>query len=242
VADSDGPPKKRLPRDAAGSLELQGGTGGITAMCSCREFLEVYKEDVTFRVRTPESIDPARTNPNAGFVAAMTDTVGSASPAVARILLQGCEIFEAAALTRAVDKSAVVQTLHSCKEAVVVCEKVAERVAGRVDAIVAEVEAAGGLKREKRGRALHPFPQVADLDSDATSFLIQLAGSCPGSLPRAIVTSASRVLAAVANTSGSESANYPRPDGRFDGHLQDAVSGGISDQSPSPRAVTELDG
>jgi len=171
-ADPDVPPKERLPRDAAGSFDLHGGTGGITAMCSCREFLEVYKEDVTFRIRTPESIDPDRTNPNAGFVAAMTDTVGSTSPAVARILLQGCEIFEAAALTRAVDKSAVVQTLHACKEEVVVCEKVAGRVAGRVDAIVAEVEAAGGLKRERRGRALNPFPQVPDLDSDATSFLI----------------------------------------------------------------------
>ena len=172
MADSDVPPRKRLPRDAAGSFELQGGTGGITAMCSCREFLEVYKEDVTFRIRTPESIDPDRTNPDAGFVAAMTDTVGSASPAVARILLQGCEIFEAAALTRTVDKSAVVQTLHSCKEEVVVCEKVAARVGDRVDAIVAEAEAAGGLKREKRGRVLNPFPQVSDLDSDATSFLI----------------------------------------------------------------------
>jgi len=170
VADTE-PPKNRLPRDAAGSFELQGGTGGITAMCSCREFLEVYKEDVTFRIRTPESIDPDRTNPNAGFVAAMTDTVGSASPAVARILLQGCEIFEAAAITRTVDKSAVVQALHSCKEEVVVCEKVAARVVDRVDAIVAEVKA-GGLKRESRGRTLNPFPQVADLDSDATSFLI----------------------------------------------------------------------
>jgi hypothetical protein len=157
VADTESP-KKRLPRDAAGSFELEGGTGGITAMCSCREFLEVYKEDVTFRIRTPESIDPDRTNPNAGFVAAMTDTVGSASLAVARILLQGCEIFEAAALTRTVDKSAVIQALHSCKEAVVVCEKVAARVVDRVDAIVAEVKA-GGLKRDSRGRALNPFPQ-----------------------------------------------------------------------------------
>src|SRR5260370_41719673 len=107
VAETDEPPKKRLPRDAAGSLELQGGTGGITAMCSCREFLEVNKEDGTFRVRTPESIDPARTNPNAGFVAAMTETVGSARPAGARILRHGCEILEAPDLTRAVEKAAL---------------------------------------------------------------------------------------------------------------------------------------
>lgn len=171
MTDAQRPTKKHLPRDSAGSLELQGGTGGITAMCSCADFLEVYKEDVTFRVRTPESIDPGRTNPNARFVAAITDSVGSSSPAVARILLQGRDILDAAGFERAVDKPAVVQGLHSCKEAVVVCEKAAARVAGRVDAIVAEVQASG-VKRDSRGRALNPFPQVPALDSDATAFLI----------------------------------------------------------------------
>lgn len=171
MTDPDVPTKKHLPRDSAGSLELQGGTGGITAICSCAEFLEVYKEDVTFRVRTPESIDPGRTNPNAPFVAAMSDSVGSSSPAVARILLQGRDILDAASLEPRVDKPAVVQALHSCKEAVVICEKVAARVAGRVDAIVGEIQASG-VKRDSRGRALNPFPQVPDLDSDVSTFLI----------------------------------------------------------------------
>lgn len=171
MTDVQGPTKKHFPRDFAGSLELEGGTGEITAMCSCAEFLEVYKEDVTFRVQTPESIDPGRTNPNASFVAAMVDSVGSSSPAVARILLQCRGILDAATFERPVDKSAIVQDLHSCKEAVVVCEKVATRVAGRIDAIVADIEA-GGVKRDSRGGALNPFPQVPDLDSDATAFLI----------------------------------------------------------------------
>jgi hypothetical protein len=65
MTEQDVPTKKHLPRDSAGSLELQGGTGG---------------QDVTFRVRTPESIDARRTNPNAPFVAAMSDSVGSSSP------------------------------------------------------------------------------------------------------------------------------------------------------------------
>ena len=71
MPDPKRPDDRRLPRDAAGSLELAGGTGGITAMCSCDEFLEVYKEDMTFRVKSPESVDPGRTNPNAPFVAAV---------------------------------------------------------------------------------------------------------------------------------------------------------------------------
>jgi hypothetical protein len=57
--------KKILPRHAAGSFELLGGTGGITGMCSCGEFLEMYKVDKTYRVQSPEGIDPKQTNPNA---------------------------------------------------------------------------------------------------------------------------------------------------------------------------------
>lgn len=163
--------KSRLPRDSAGSLDLHGGTGGITAMCSCGEFLEVYKEDVTFRVRTPESIDPDRTNPNAPFIAAVSDSVGSASPVVARVLLQGRDILEAAIFREKVDKASVVQVLHTCKEALVVCEKVATRVASQVGTIVHDIEASG-LPCDSHGRALNPFPQVSDLDSEATNFLI----------------------------------------------------------------------
>lgn len=163
--------KKQFPRDWAGSLDLHGGTGGITAMCSCGEFLEVYKEDITFRVQTPESIDPGRTNPNAPFVAAVSDNVGSASPTVARVLLQGRDILQSAIFQKQVDTPSVVEILHACKEALVVCEKVAARVASQVDNIIREIQASG-LKRDSRGRALNPFPQVSDLEAEATAFLI----------------------------------------------------------------------
>lgn len=140
-------------------------------MCSCGEFLEVYKEDTTFRIKTPESIDPDRTNPNAPFVAAVSDSVGSSSRAVARVLLQGRDILETAILQQKVDKPSIVQVLHACKESLVVCEKVAERVASQVDRITKEIQTAG-IKRDGRGGALNPFPQVPDLESEATSFLI----------------------------------------------------------------------
>ena len=40
-------------------------------MCSCDGFLEVYKQDLTYRIQTRETIDPDRTNPHARFVAAV---------------------------------------------------------------------------------------------------------------------------------------------------------------------------
>lgn len=162
---------KMLPRDAAGSIDLDGGTGGITAMCSCDEFLEVYKEDRTFRVKTPESIDPARTNPNAPFVAEVVDTVGSSSPVVARVFLQGHDIINAAIFDRAIDKTAILRHLHAAKESLVVCEKVAKRVGSQIDTIIAAIRD-HGLTPASDGRTLNPFPQVAELETEATTFLI----------------------------------------------------------------------
>jgi hypothetical protein len=141
-------------------------------MCSCDDFLEVYKEDVTFRIRTPESIDPKRTNPRALFVAAVADTVGSSSPVVARVLLQGRDILESAMFERPVDKAGVVRVLYAIKESLVVCEKVTRRVAAHIDGIVEKIRTVG-LTPQKRGRALNPFPQVPDLETDAATFLVQ---------------------------------------------------------------------
>ena len=102
-----------MPRDAAGHLELKEGTGGIIAMCSCEGFLEVYKQDVTYRIQTPETIDPDRTNPRAAFVAAVVDNVGSSNPVVARMLLQGLEILNGAVFDRRINKEAVAGSRRS---------------------------------------------------------------------------------------------------------------------------------
>lgn len=69
--------KNNLPRHSAGSMELKEGTGPITAAFSCGSFLEIYKQDITFRIRTPEAIDPEELNPNAPWVASPVANVGS---------------------------------------------------------------------------------------------------------------------------------------------------------------------
>ncbi len=160
----------RLPRDAAGHLDLNEGTGGIIAMCSCDGFLEVYKQDLTYRIQAPETIDPDRINPHTPFVAAVTDNVGSSNPIVARVLLQGLEILNGAAFDRPIDKEAVIRELHAIKEALVACHKVAERVVSHVARVVDDGEK-HGLPGDDRG-SLNPFPQVPDLEADATTFLI----------------------------------------------------------------------
>jgi hypothetical protein len=119
-------------------------------MCSGDGFLEAYKQDLTYRIQTPETIDPDRINPHTPFVAAVADNVGSSNPIVARVLLQGLEILNGAVFDRPIDKEAVIRKLHAIKEALVACHKVAERVVSDVARIVDDGEK-HGLPGDDRG-------------------------------------------------------------------------------------------
>jgi hypothetical protein len=163
--------KKKLPRHAGGSFELKEGTGPITAMCPCGEFLEIYKVDKTFRVKTPEGVDPEEINPNAPFTASPIDDIGSSNPIVARVLLQSHEILKSASFEGPVNKEAVTIHLHSCKESLIASEKTAKRVASHIDRIIEEVNK-NGISSDSGGRTLNPFPQVPDLEADCGNFLI----------------------------------------------------------------------
>jgi hypothetical protein len=160
-----------MPRDRGGSIKLTEGTGGILAMCPCEHFLEVYKVDATFRIETPETVDPDRTNPNAPMVALVADRIGCAHPIVARVLLQGRDILELAILRSSVDKSAVVCSLHSIKEALVACHKAAEHLSQHV--VAAEAKWAASRTSTQGGQGVIPsLPQIPDLEPTATQFLI----------------------------------------------------------------------
>jgi hypothetical protein len=158
-------------RECGGSLELQGGTGTVLHMIGLESFLEAYKSDTTFRIQTPEGIDPKNTNPNAPFVVTRIDGVGSSNLAVARILLQGNEILKQGVFVSQFDKVATLNQLYACKEQLVICEQIAERIGGKTEEIV-ELIQKQEIGRDKTGRAINPLPQVKDLFVDTAAFLI----------------------------------------------------------------------
>ncbi len=159
-----------LPRHAAGSFELKEGTGGITGMCPCGQFLEIYKIDKTFRIQSPESIDPEQTNPNALWVTTPVSDIGSKNPIISRLLLQGHEILKAALFDREIDKEVVLLLLHTCKENLLACDKVAKKVAVEVDKIILKIQTEG-VATEKNARGLNPFPHISDLTTECDTFL-----------------------------------------------------------------------
>src|SRR5690606_9846107 len=54
---------KSAPRFQAGRISLPEDAGEITAMFSCDEVFEIYTENETYRVKSPEEVDPEITNP-----------------------------------------------------------------------------------------------------------------------------------------------------------------------------------
>ena len=159
-------------RDQAGEIKLVEGTGPITKMLPMGEFLEVYKRDVTFRLRTPDSMDPERTNDNLPWVTSPVAWVGSSHPAIARVLIQSDELINHATLVAGTQKQDVMLHLHACKEALLACDAIAIRLSGKVGGIVEIIQSAG-LSIDSSGHGLNPFPQVDDLDIDCVAFLVQ---------------------------------------------------------------------
>lgn len=114
---------KNYSRDCPGYVDLEGGTGPITQMCSTSDFLEVYKIDKTFRIHTPENLDPERKDPNMSFVVTSIDDIGSKHPIVARIFIQSSEALKNSPLRKEINKDQVLGLSHNCKELLISCEK-----------------------------------------------------------------------------------------------------------------------
>lgn len=161
-----------LPRHAAGSFELKEGTGPITGMQSCGDFLEIYKVDKTFRVKSPETIDPEGTNPNAMWMTAPVDDVGSGNPIIARVFLQNCAMLNTGIFVRTIDKDEIIMSLHGCKEALVACDKICNKISVEVSNICERI-GNGCIQKDNHGRGFNPFPQVENMVTDCGTFLIQ---------------------------------------------------------------------
>jgi len=182
-------------------------------MCNCGEFLEMYKEDMTFRIQSPESVDPDETNPNAPWVTSQTSNIGSSSPIVARVLLQGKALLESALLEGNVDKKATIIHLHACKESLLACQKIADTVSKSINSIIAQISE-HGVRKENNGRGLNPFPQVQDLNTDCGNFLVQV----------------NRTIRLICELPGFFY-SLERPDSNFE-HLSRRLSAAIDGDSP----------
>ncbi len=160
---------KSAPRFQAGSMSLPEGAGSIIGMFSNADFLEIYTQSETYRVKSPETIDPGVTNPNAPWVSSKSSDFGASNIIIARVLLQGSDMVDS---FETEDKDQVLRQLHTCKEALLACEKVRLRVTESAESIVKELSMHG--VNLEHGRHVKNLPQIPNLEDDASAFLINI--------------------------------------------------------------------
>jgi hypothetical protein len=159
---------KNAPRYRAGHGELIGGTGGITRMCPAGDFLEIYKIDKTFRIFSPEALDPKEVDPNMPWMSKSVADVGSANKIIARVFIQSSEAINNTPLKDGIDKNDILRCMHRCKELLLICEDRQISINNEVKQI-SETIRKEGIKT--KGRHIESFPQVVKLEERCAEFL-----------------------------------------------------------------------
>ncbi|WP_429562020.1 hypothetical protein [Paraburkholderia sp. MM6662-R1] len=132
--------------------------------------MEIYSPEETFRMQTPESIDPDRTNPNAMFVNVKIADVGSSSPIIARTLLMANDMLHNRTIFRDdAHIDAALKLMHRIKTSLLHCEQAADEL---IKSVHAQCKSFGQTEQAANARTYANFPIVADLDAKVTAFLI----------------------------------------------------------------------
>lgn len=137
-------------------------------MCSAVDFLEVYKIDRTFRIYTPESLDPGETDPDMHWMSKAVVDVGSANKIVARVFIQACEVLKNAPLSEGIKEEDILRCMHRCKEQLLICEDKQKHVSDETSRIY-QLCKQGKLTKE--GLHFTDFPQIDHLEEYCGVFL-----------------------------------------------------------------------
>lgn len=147
-------------------MDFPSEGGAIKAMLPLDDFMEVYAAHATYRVRSPDNLDPERSVSNMPWSTSTAARVGASNPIVARIVIQSVEAL-GTWRPRNGDPRVIKRHLHACKEEALVCEAAYNRLKTRYDAIVADVTEAG-LKMQHN---VIECPSIPSLRDEAAAFL-----------------------------------------------------------------------
>ena len=139
-------------------------------MVKLGDHMEIYTPEESFKMQTPESIDPGRTNPNAMFVNVKIADVGSSSPIVARTIIMGNDMLRDRLILSDDERiDEILKLMQRIKNTLLLCEQAATDL---IDSINTQCVRFGETKQAANSRAYENFPVVPDLEGKVTAFLI----------------------------------------------------------------------
>ncbi|MNM93020.1 hypothetical protein D3C81_1053810 [compost metagenome] len=159
-----------FPRDGAGSFKLPSTKeGAIQRMVHLGDFMEVYTPEESFKIQTPESVDPARTNANTMWVVAKVADVGSTSPIIARTIIQAHDILRDRMVLKDDARITIHKLMLKIKNNLLQCE-IAQNI--YLESERKAENLFSSTDQPANEKAYKNFPVIQSIDEKITNFLI----------------------------------------------------------------------
>lgn len=157
-------------RDEAGSFGLpEEEKGEIITMIDFGEFMEVYTEQSTYKLMTPDSIDPKREHQNVPWVYTKISDFGASNPLVANTVIMTDEFLRQLYSN---EDSNRIQIISKARDIKSVLLNYLLSLQSLIDNSNAEIKKFIENENVMNGKAHAYFPQLKGLDGYATDFLI----------------------------------------------------------------------
>ncbi|MBJ8887746.1 hypothetical protein I5415_04240 [Citrobacter sp. FDAARGOS_156] len=157
-------------RDEPGSFGLpEGEKGEIISMINFGEFMEVYTEESTYKLMTPDSIDPEREHQNVPWIYTKVSDFGASNPLVANTVILTDEFLRQLYSN---EDSNRIQIIGKARDIKNVLLNYLLSLQSLIDNSNIEINKFIDNENVMNGKAHAYFPQLKGLDGYATDFLI----------------------------------------------------------------------
>lgn len=157
-------------RDEAGSFGLpEEEKGEIITMIDFGEFMEVYTEQSTYKLMTPDSIDPKREHQNVPWVYTKISDFGASNPLVANTVIMTDEFLRQLYSNEDINRIQIISKARDIKSVLL---NYLLSLQSLIDNSNAEIKKFIENESVMNGKAHAYFPQLKGLDGYATDFLI----------------------------------------------------------------------
>lgn len=157
-------------RDDAVSFGLpEGEIGDILAMVNFGDTMEVYTETSTFKMMSPDTIDPEKNHQETPWVYTKISDFGASNPLVANTVLLANDFLKQILPEQNSKHFDIIKKVKDIKNSLLECLISLNNYLGELKK---EVEKFESNKDEMNGKAHAFFPQIKNIDGLTTGFLI----------------------------------------------------------------------
>ncbi|MEQ5971031.1 hypothetical protein U2J09_06775 [Serratia liquefaciens] len=157
-------------RDDAVSFGLpEGETGDILTMINFGDRMEVFTEKSTFKLMSPDTLDPERNHQETPWVYTKISDFGASNPLVANTVLLANDFLKQIFAGQDTKRFEIIQKVSDIRNILLECFI---SLRSHVEELKKEIGKFESNKDKMNGKAHSYFPQIKNIDGFTTGFLI----------------------------------------------------------------------